>query len=93
MTDATLKKHIKLCGDLKTQIDELTNLFNIEKEHVTAGLCERITNEFTGNGYTVKQSVFEQNRFNSKAFKDKHPALFKEFTTVTHVNRFTIKSI
>lgn len=74
MTDATLKKHIKLCGDLKTQ-------------------CERITNEFTGNGYTVKQSVFEQNRFNSKAFKDKHPALFKEFTTVTHVNRFTIKSI
>lgn len=93
MTEKTLRNHIKKCGELKTQIDALTALFNDEKKNITDALNERKTTDFTACGYLVKLATFTSSRFDSKALKTDDPKLYAAYTRNTEQTRFTVTAI
>lgn len=93
MIDRTLKEHVKACGTLKAQIDDLTKEFNKEREIVTSELKERNIGDFSGKDYIVKYTEYERKTFDGKAFKKKHEKLYNQFITTTTSSRFTVASI
>lgn len=93
LTDKTLKAHIKKCGDLKTKIDELTALFNAEKESITTELNDRQEQDFTAGKYAVSFIECMQHRLDGTALKKKYPEIAAEYTKEVTTNRFTVKAI
>lgn len=93
MTDKTFKQHIKKCGDLKAKINELTALYDAEKDYITNELKLRDIADFVGSGYVVKLCEYTQNRFNSSKFKIKYPDLYESYLSEIHSSKFTVKNV
>lgn len=93
MLDKTLKQHIQKIGDLKRQIDALSELYDTEKEYITNELKTRDTSKFKSSDYAVSLATFEQSRVDSKALKSKYPALIERYTKTYTQTRFTVKTI
>lgn len=91
MTDKTLQNHVKKCGDLKAKIDDLTALFNHEKDYIIDALKEREKTDFCGSGYAVKYIEFTKKQIDTAKLKKDN--LYDLYTKENHAARFTVKTI
>ncbi len=91
MTDKTLKDHVKKCGDLKAKIDDLTALFNHEKDYIIDALKERETSDFSGSGYTVKYIEYTKKQIDTARLKKDN--LYNMYLKESNTARFTVKTI
>lgn len=93
MTDKTFKNHIKKCGDLKAKINELTALYDTEKECIIRELKVRDIGDYTACHYQIKFNEYMQNRFDSSKFKIKYPDLYDAYLNEIHSSKFTVKNV
>lgn len=93
MTDKTLKQHVTKCGDLKAKIDDLTALYNAEKDYIIDALKERQSSDFKASSYIVKLCDYTQNRLNGKALKNDQPEIYNKYLTSVKTSRFTVKAV
>ena len=85
-----IDNRIKKLQELEAQKKELEALISGLKEDIQADMGDdeiRQTDRFIIRYTTVKTS-----RFDSKAFKAEHAALYSQYTKETHSRRFTYKT-
>lgn len=91
MTDKTLKQHVQRIGDLKAEIDALTDLFNKEKTYIIDALNERETSDFRGSKYAVKYAELTRHQVDTAKLKANH--IYNDYVCECHTSKFTVKAI
>jgi predicted phage-related endonuclease len=95
MMDKTLAKKIKERADLKEQIDvleyKLKQLEEEFKKDMSSRDGDKYEFEFEGEKHSISYKVFDQNKFDSKAFKEDHPDMYESYKRPVPSSRLTIK--
>lgn len=90
MTDRQLDNRIRKLIELEAEKKELEKAIDAIKAGIQESMQDAETRE-TAN-FTVRYTFVTTSRFDSKRFKEKHPALYDRFTKQTETRRFSYKS-
>lgn len=89
--DPELMGKILLARALKERRDTAVAEYNAVKDELGGLLAGANLQGFTLSGkVAVRRSFVRTPRFNTKAFKEKHPKLYTAFTSVTESIRITV---
>ena len=73
---------------LKISSSDITAKLEAIEKQIKALMGEK--EELRAGVHRVVWSHYETSRFNSKAFKQRHPTIFNRFTITTRARRFTV---
>ena len=91
LTNKQIDNRAKKLEALEAEITELEKKAEAVKAEIKAELEERDIEELTTeSGRIIRWQFITSKRFDSKAFKNAHPAMYAAFITVTGSRRFTI---
>ena len=91
LTNKQIDNRTKKLETLEREIAELEAKADAVKTELKAELEERDLEELTTeSGKIIRWQLITSKRFDSKAFKNAHPAMYAAFINVTSSHRFTI---
>ena len=76
---------------LKRQADELDKQIKALNTEFKTMMHEADTQEIATDMFKLTLSVYEQDKFDTKAFKEAHPKMYKKFTTQTTIEKLLVK--
>lgn len=90
MTERQIENRMKKIEELEAQKKALEEQISILKEEVQEQMQEQETMETAH--YLIRWTKVSSERFDSKAFKNKHSELFKEYVKSVESRRFSYTS-
>lgn len=90
MSIIEITSKIKELKELKAQIEMLQDEITAIEDSIKAEMLTRGVDEMQVDIYKVRYKTIKTSRFDSKAFKSTHEALYNQYTKQTEAKRFTV---
>lgn len=90
MTKRTLLSKVTKLKALKAQVKSLEEEIEVIENQIKEEMNSKGKEELKAGIFTIKLKQFTQNRFDSKAFKEKYIDLYNQFAKVKETTRLTI---
>lgn len=90
MATQEMEMKLSLICALKAEKAELEAQITALEDSVKAEMDTSGVSSMTVGGYTVKYTRYFSNRFDSKAFRAEHEALYDTYTKSVPMSRFTV---
>lgn len=83
-----IREKVKEYADMKKLLGEIQDIMAALEGEIKEAMGER--EEITVEGIKVKYTHYTTNRFDSKAFKAEHGAMYAQYTKPTPARRFQV---
>ena len=90
MSTINIVEKVRNLKELKSEIEELEAEARAIEDELKAEMTDRNTEELQADIFTIRYKPVKSNRFDSKAFKETHSDLYKQYTKATEYKRFSI---
>lgn len=90
MSTNELSNKIKELRELRRMADELAAEIETITDSIKDEMSAREVDELTGSDYKITWKLVKSRRFDSKAFKATHSALYEQYCSETATRRFTV---
>ena len=90
MTERMLENRIKKLQVLEEEKKQLEKQIEAVKAEIKSDMDNKGLEERKAGEHIIRFVTIISNRFDSKAFKDRHEKLYKEYMKATESRRFTI---
>lgn len=90
MTKKALIEKIEMLNEAEAQLDEISKVVESLKDEIKAEMLRKKLEEYEVGKYIIRWTSVLSNQFDTKAFKQSHTKLYKEFTKQVASRRFKI---
>lgn len=90
MTERMLENRIRKLQALEAEKKQIEKQIEDVKAEIKADMNNKGLEERRTGEHVIRFVTIVSNRFDSKAFKERHEKLYKEYMTATESRRFTI---
>ena len=90
MTKKALIEKIEELHAVEAQIDELTAMAESIKDDIKSEMSKKNLEEYEVGKYIIRWTSVLSNKFDTKAFKEAHAKMYKDFTKQVSNRRFSI---
>lgn len=90
MTNKELEKKVAEYASYKAMAKELEALMGEIEKNLKDALAQENVSEMMIGDYTVRNTAYTQERFDSKNFKAEHPAMYAEYVKKISSHRFSV---
>lgn len=90
MTEKTLLQHVQKIGDLKTQIDTLSELYNHERSLIVDELKSRHVGKIQGKNYTATYTEYTAHKIDGTRLKADDEKLYNKYLKTYNTSKFMV---
>ena len=88
MSENDLRNKAREYKELKEMMNELKDAMAAIEDDIKAYMGDQ--EEISVAGVKVRYTHYKASRFDSKSFKEEHPAMYEQYTKTTQARRFSV---